>query len=379
MGHFKLTQAVSSFALAFGVLAASTASWSAGNHYGWCRGVGNPHHSSDCGGTSSTGAGVSGAKPPLSTQLPGQQTPQPGVPSIVTTPSPVLVPPLTPNQVPQRVPIAVPPKVPQLQPPTAQPFPVPVLSPQLQPIPQAVPLAVPPLVPQRIPQPQQTPTARPFPVPVLSPQLQPTPQLIPIAVPPQVPQRSLQISPVQILTPSRQPTPRPQAIPIAIPGLVPQFLARPQPKPSATPNPRPIAIPGRVPQPLVNPAKNQPTSTKQTQPGPTQRITAIAPAGSITYAKTHVKSAQGPNYITDFPGRQPAHALPRHLDSTASEIWDCAVSGHGRRQPTNQRRGSQFSGALADINVVDAIAKDVPARHPQDPGCLVSIKRRYRN
>lgn len=316
----------------------------AGSHYGWCIGVGN-HHGSDCSATSSGGTvgGTTGGQPPTSTQLPTGQTIAPttgqGGPGAI----PYTVPLATPNPVPQQV----------QQAPTLRPVAVPSLVPQRLNSPQQVPQQV-----------QQAPTPRPVAVPPLVPQLSNSPQ--------QVPQQVQQAPTLQ---------------PVATPSLVPQLFSIPQRVPQQvqqTPTPTPVPTPQLVPRPV-------PTATTSTigippvRPGGTGQVAVVRgssflPAtNTISHAPSHVDAPNIPQHVTDMPGRQKPHALPRHLDPSTGEIWDCTISGHGRRIRRAGGNTRSYAGAMTDIDVVDAIAKDLPARHPQDTGCLVSIKRRHRN
>ena len=345
----------------------------AGSHYGWCIGVGN-HHGSDCSATSSggTGGGTTGGQPPTSTQLPTGQTIAPttgqGGPGAI----PYTVPLATPNPVPQQV----------QQAPTLRPVAVPSVVPQRLNSPQQVPQQV-----------QQAPTPRPVAVPPLVPQLSNSPQQVPqqvqqartprpVAVPPLVPQ--LSNSPQQVPQQVQQ---APTLQPVATPSLVPQLFSIPQRVPQQvqqTPTQTPVPTPQLVPRPV-------PTATTSTigippvRPGGTGQVAVVRGSSSlpatntISHAPSHVDAPNSPQHVTDMPGRQKPHALPRHLDPSTGEIWDCTISGHGRRIRRAGGNTRSYAGAMTDIDVVDAIAKDLPARHPQDTGCLVSIKRRHRN
>ncbi len=297
----------------------ATAGWSAGNHLGWCQGVGNPHKSSDCRGAGISGASTGTSNLPVqsSNQLPGQQSLPPTVSGGYAVPP--LPPSLVPYPVPNPTPTPIPYKIPQLVP---QPYPVPVLAPTLAPylVPKPTPNAVPNKIPQLVPQ--------PYPVPVLAPALAPYPV----------------------------PNPTPNAVPGRVPQLAPQLIARPVP--------------------LKKPVTGFQASLVQTGQRP--------PAGAGTSANashstTHLEPPRSNTHVSDKPGRQAPHDLPQHLDVSTGDIWDCAVSGHGRRRTAAGGRGTTLAGVFADIDVVDAIAKDVPARHPRDAGCLVSIKRKHRN
>ncbi len=325
---------------------AATSVTAGGNHYGWCRGVGNPHQSSQgCGQTGGQGVGnqVTGPTQPTANQLPPKGTPQ--------TPASVAVPILAPGAI-----------------PTAVPGQVPIATPI------AVPNQVPPLITGPIAIPPQVPTA--------------TPNQVPIAVPGQVPQPT-----GPQLTPPLAPTATPNKIPIAVPGQIPPQPTGPQltpplvPKP--TPNQVPVAVPGQVP-----PLTSRPPATHVAVPGhpkpqgvvaimrpkprPIKGTVAQTGTSQVTHHKAHRTDARKYDHVASTPGRHDAHDLPRFRSADANEEWECVASGFGQRKYDAGRGILLNSGALRHLGNVDAMARDVPARHPKHSGCIISVKRKRR-
>ncbi len=340
-----------------------------GNHYGWCRGVGNPHQSSQgCGQAGGQGAGnqITGPTQPVANQLPPQGTPQ--TPTSVAVP--VLAPGAVPNAIPGRVPIATPIAIPG-QVPT--PIVAPTLAPPLvpNPTPNQVPTAVPNQVPPLATVPPQVPTA--------------TPNQVPIAVPGQVPP--------QPNVPPLVPTATPNQIPVAVPGQIPPQptgqTAVPPLVPSATPNQVPIAVPGQVPQLTPRPTathvavpghKNPQGVVTIMRPRPRPTTGTVQQPGStqVTHHLSHQSNSKKHDHVAATPGRHDPHDLPRFRNAAAKENWECVASGFGQRRYDAGRGVLLNNGALRHLGNVDAMARDVPARHPKHSGCIISVKRKQR-
>lgn len=342
-----------------------------GNQYGWCRGVGNPHQSSQgCGQAGGQGASnqVTGPTSPVANQLPSKGTQQ--TPTSVAVP--VLAPSAVPNAIPGQVPIATPIAVPGQVPTLVV---VPTLAPPLAP--NARPNRIPTAVPNQVPPLTTGPTAVPPLVPTA------TPNQVPIAVPGQIPP--------QPIVPPLVPTAIPNQIPVAVPGQVPPQptgqTAVPPLAPTATPNPIPTAVPGQVPQLTPKPTathvavpghpkpqgvvtimrpRPRPTTGTVQQPGPTQ----------VTHHSTHQSRSKKYDHVAATPGRHDPHDLPRFRNAAAKENWECVASGFGRRRYDAGRGVLLSNGALRHLGNVDAMARDVPARHPKHSGCIISVKRK---
>ncbi len=340
-----------------------------GHHFGWCRGVGNPHQSSQgCGQAGGQGVGnqITGPTQPVANQLPPRGTPQ--TPTSVAVP--VLAPGAVPNAIPGRVPIATPIAVPgQVPTPVVAPTLAPPLVPN--PTPNRVPTAVPNQVPPLATVPPQVPTATPSQVPIAVPgQVPPqpnvpplvptaTPNQIPVAVPGQIPPQPTG----QTAVPPLVPTATPNQVPVAVPGQVPQLT----PRPTATH----VAVPGHQnPQGVVTIMRPRPRPTTGTvqQPGSTQ----------VTHHLTHQSNSKKHDHVAATPGRHDPHDLPRFRNAAAKENWECVASGFGQRRYDAGRGVLLNNGALRHLGNVDAIARDVPARHPKHSGCIISVKRKQR-
>ncbi len=341
----KLNTTLIFFAAFLVVETAAVPTLARGNHYGWCRGVGNPHQSSQgCGqaGGQRPSNQVSGPTQPTANQLPPKGTQQ--TPSSVVVP--VLAPDAIPNPIPGQVPVATPIAVPgQVPSPIVAPNAIPPLVPT--PTPNQVPIAVPPQVQPQVAVPSQVQTA--------------TPNQAPVAVQGQVPQPIVIPPQVPTATPNQVPTATPNQVPIAVPGQVPPLAARP----IATH----VAVPGH-PKPhgvvTITRPKPRPTKGAVAQPGKTQ----------VTHHQTHQTASKKFDHIATTTGRHDSHDLPRFRKAETGEHWDCVASGFGQRRYDAGRGVLLSSGALRHLGNVDAMARDVPARHPKHSGCIISVKRK---
>ena len=131
-----------------------------GLHLGWCRGVGNPHHSTSCSNPPSPSITQTQTNLPTANQVNTNQNQIPPTTTAVPATSQKPIQQQTPGQVPNQVPQLVPNKVPN-QVPQKVPYKVPQLTPGQVPnqVPQLVPNKVPNQVPQKVPYkvPQLTP------------------------------------------------------------------------------------------------------------------------------------------------------------------------------------------------------------------------------
>jgi hypothetical protein len=326
-----------------------------------------------------------------------QQTPM-AVPPLVPQPTPMLVPP----QVPQPVPVAVPPMVPQ-QTPMAVPPLVPQPTPMLVPpqVPQQVPVAVPPMVPQQTPMavpplvPQQTPMLVPPQVPQQVPVAVPpmVPQQIPMAVPPLVPQQTPMLVPPQV----------PQQVPVAIPPMVPQQTPMavpplvPQPTPVLVPVPVKMNVPPKVTASVPSPVRTPPVNpsvgvggtphtegyvTPRPKPlnakSPSKVPPSTVPVGMSTKPVLVITSdsttaIRNEKMITVEPGRQAANNYPTFNVDSATPNRVCVVSGMERRKTVESNGSATYQGTLPTFRMVAVEVADLPAWHPIDSGCVVSI------
>ena len=248
--------------------------------------------------------------------------------------------------------------------------------------------AIPPMPTQLAPTKgkQKTPTA--VAVPLLAPSLAPdqAPVATPVAVPGRVPQAGA--------VPGQVPTAIPSQVPVAVPGRMPQPVAVPGQVPSAIPPQVPVAVPGRAP--TMRPdathvaipghrgtvAGNPGEQAILMRPVPrpnSQRIQTATTPATATHHETHRSQPRKHRDIAISPGRHDQHDLPAFRDAGTGDEWRCAASGFGQRRPLPTERGALLSaGALRHLGSVDALARDVPARHPEHAGCIIAVKRRDR-
>lgn len=209
------------------------------------------------------------------------------------------------------------------------------------------------------------------------PQGTPTPQvpgalLVPVLVPP-LPARP---------DPVPQGTPTPNLPPqVLVPVLVPPQPSKPNAIPQATPNPLTPAL--QQPPPLRPPVilRPQPPQVIATIvfPRPKPRPVLVPPTTIlqpiVTHSTTVTRPPLGTGQVTAQPGRQPGGAHPAFTDPSGSGNWNCVASGVGARQVLKGGR-IVTTGVQRHVGNVDALGRDVPAKHPKHPHCIISVQRR---
>lgn len=353
------------------------------------------------GTTSVTQGGGPVQLPPIVVTLPPQ--PRPISAAIITPPAATMdVPPL--SYVSHQIvvgPIAVPQVVVNAGGPGAQavpgqiiltPIAIPVPQPPAGTVPPPKPAALQPplpgvaLIPQATPNPQ---TVGALLVPVLMPPLPGTPDPVPQGVPD--PQRPGQVL-VPVLIPGR-PVPEgkpPQGVPgaqlpdqILVPVLVPSLPARP-PRPDipqGVPNPqRPTALqPPPLRPPIIVTPKPPQVIAAVVFPRPKPRPVLVPPTTLLQPSLSHrpavARPPVGTAQITQQPGRQPSGDQPVFTDPFGGGHWTCAASGLGTRQVLKGGRVIT-TGVERHVGNVDALGRDVPAKHPKHPHCIIAVQRR---
>jgi len=58
--------------------------------------------------------------------------------------------------------------------------------------------------------------------------------------------------------------------------------------------------------------------------------------------------------------------------------WNCVASGHGRRRRVDANEAATETGSLPGLVFSETIARDIPAWHSQDSGCLIAVRRKAR-
>ena len=341
--------------------------------------------------------------PALIPALPGGGAAPQGVPG-AQVPGAVLVPILSPNlpgggtATPQGVPggqipaqILVPVMVPSL-PGGGGAVPQGVPNPQV-PGQILVPVLQPPLpggggqVPQGVPNPQVPGQIL---VPVLQPPLPGSGGQVPQGVPnPQVPG--------QILVPVLQPPlpggggQVPQGVPnsqvpgqILVPVLQPPLPGGGGAVPQGVPNPQGTGglQPPPLRPPLVGQVQTPPTMAVVVFTRPKPRPVLVPPTTVlqtvITHSPTVTKPPVGSSHVTALPGRQDASQPPAFADPGGGGNWNCVASGHG---PRAVLKGGRWitAGVERHVGNVDALGRDVPAKHPKHPHCIIGVQRRDGN
>jgi hypothetical protein len=95
----------------------------------------------------------------------------------------------------------------------------------------------------------------------------------------------------------------------------------------------------------------------------------------VTHSTSVTRPPVGTNQITDRPGRQTGGSDPSFADRSGGANWNCVASGVGVRQI---ERGGRIitTGVERHVGKVDSLGRDVPAKHPKHPHCIISVQRR---
>lgn len=326
---------------------AQTADANHGLHLGWCNRQ-NPHYDAvSCGGLGGT-----------PTTVPGGTTNPTGGGSATSTPHPVVnTQPIIVTPLPPRVALTGHGVVQAI---TSTPGPdITGFGPAIvvQPLPQQTLTGVSPGAIQSIPSPSFSGYS-------------PAINVNPIAVP-----SFTGLSPMTIIHPVLTPSftgtsPMVTIVPVSTPsfsGFSPLVTLHPTPTPSFT-GVRPPTPQQTVP--TIN-ATIAPVLVPRPRPTPNRlRPVATTTSGTSTHSATS-SGSQNHGIITPTAGRQDVRNAPSVTNSSGDRT-SCLTSGHGNR------RSSDVSGAspsaLRNANRIDSLARDIPARHPDEAHCLISIR-----
>ncbi|WIV50440.1 hypothetical protein QQG91_12290 [Marivivens sp. LCG002] len=113
-----------------------------------------------------------------------------------------------------------------------------------------------------------------------------------------------------------------------------------------------------------------PVSVQRPRPKPAN-LKTVGATGTITHSEKSQGSVNT-GQITSTAGRQ--DTAERHTVSDDSgAVWSCLSSGHGPR--TVETDNGANVAVLRSATRVDTLARNIPARHPRQSHCLVSIQR----
>lgn len=139
----------------------------------------------------------------------------------------------------------------------------------------------------------------------------------------------------------------------------------------------PVASPGvtgtgQVPPLAGNPGgAAQPTLIPRPRPlgQPTAPGAQATTGGAATHDRTGGGASAAQAIVPHATGRQEGGGAVSQGTS-----WTCLTGGHGPRL-VETGSGPRVIGTYSHIGQVDALARDVPARHPTQPHCIVAIRR----
>ena len=283
--------------------------------------------------------------PPATLQLTPVLAPPQAPPAPTPQQAPMLIPPVVQQTAPSMPPPQVPQQTPALAPPLAPPTPKP----------QQTPMLIPPVVQQTAPSmpPPQVPQQTPVLAPPLAPPA-PTPQQTPMLIPPVVQQAAPSMPPPQV----------PQQIPVAVP--VPLVMTVPDGVNTSAPRSAPSGQKGAPsdyvtsrPRPLAATGPDKVNSAKQ-------EPVLVSTADAAT-------ANQNEKMITVMPGRQLPNQYPSFSVNSATPNRTCIVSGMERRKTVQANGVETYQGTLPTFRMIVTELADIPAWHPLDSGCVISV------
>lgn len=356
-----------------------------GNHYGWCQ-RSNPHYDAVlCGGSvASSNGGATGTFTGVgATSATGGKVSPPAV-----TAQPIVLQPLAPKKFTGFGPVE---SITSTKAPDITGY-----SPGyiVQPLPPQNFAGVSPSPIQQIPAPSFSGYSPAIQVmPVVAPSFtgfSPTVTVSPTQTPPIV-----RYSPVVVVHPQATPSitgyaPVLTVVPVNSPsftGYSPVVTVHPMTAPTLTgyapvQTISPVVTPpivGYGPTNLVPPTPNgihsvsvtlAPVSVQRPPPKPAN-LKIVGASAKITHS-AQSQGSSSPVLITSIGGRQDNAAWHATSDGNSAN-WSCLSSGHGPR--TVQSDNGANVAVLRSATRVDSLARDIPARHPRQSHCLVSIQR----
>lgn len=185
----------------------------------------------------------------------------------------------------------------------------------------------------------------------------PVPNPVVMVAPPLSPQIPVPVSvPVNMKTPQKIATGSPLASKVSAPPalVVTTVPDKIQPLPYITSRPKP---------------HSQPRS--KTDLSNASVVSSAAPQLVITpKAET---ASRNDRMITVEPGRQSANNYPTFSIDSATPNRVCVVSGLDRRKTVEANGSSTYQGTLPTFRMVDSELADLPAWHPLNSGCVISV------
>jgi hypothetical protein len=252
-------------------------------------------------------------------------------------------------------------------------------------MPQQTPMLIPPIVQQTTP--DMPPPMVPQQIPVLAPPT-PMPQQTPMLIPPIV----------QQTTPDMPPPMAPQQVPVAVPvpvvmnvppapGSPPSRRVTPnKPMPMTSVSYEPVPATPYVtprPQPLGRTTAAGATSLPQLASGTAAPATTAVATSSVPVTKSKepalvvtteaATASQNEKLITVSPGRQAANNYPSFNVDSNTPNRTCVVSGFERRKTVGANGVETYQGTLPSFRMVVTEVADLPAWHPLDAGCVISV------
>jgi hypothetical protein len=149
-----------------------------------------------------------------------------------------------------------------------------------------------------------------------------------------------------------------------------------QPPPAVPPQAAASAVPPSAPDSMpFNPPtliRPRPIKTSTDSSGGRSKVVAAA----LVVSAQPETGSKNEKMITQTPGRQDARNYPVFAADPAEAHRSCVVSGMERRRTVDASGVETYQGILPTFRMVVSEVTDVPAWHPMESGCVISITHR---
>ncbi len=144
-----------------------------------------------------------------------------------------------------------------------------------------------------------------------------------------------------------------------------------QPPPSLPP---PITVTGGTPSGPVSVSLTTPVLTRpRALKAPMLDGHSKAMAAPLIVSPQPVTVSKNDEMITQKPGRQDVRSYPAFSARSTGVKSSCVVSGMERRRTVDATGVETYQGTLPTFRMVTSEVTDLPAWHPMEAGCVISV------
>lgn len=172
----------------------------------------------------------------------------------------------------------------------------------------------------------------------------------------------------------------PQQIPVPVPIPV-EMKAPPKVTNGSPPTPKVNMAPSLVVTSVPDQVQTQTYVTNRPKPNKNPQIKSDLPNAStgsnappqLVITPDAATATRNDRMITIGPARQAANNYPTFSIDSATPNRVCVISGLERRKTVEANGSTTYQGTLPTFRMVTAEVADLPAWHPLDSGCVISV------